>query len=47
MTKNPELAAKTFANLDNAEIGAIKNIGPGKTSEILEDLKAIDENALA
>jgi hypothetical protein len=46
MTKNPELAAKTFANLDNAEIGAIKSVGPTRPAEIVQDLNAIDEQAL-
>lgn len=47
MTGNPELAAKTFADLDNAEIGAIKNIGPAKVQEMIDDLNQIDEAALA
>jgi len=46
MIGNPELAAKTFADLDNAEIGAIKNIGPAKVQEMITELNAIDQAAM-
>lgn len=43
---NKELAAKSFAGLDNAEIGAIKSVGPTYVQNTIKELNTLDEAAL-